>query len=155
MAETKLTTQRACKLAGLHRDRFNEHVHADHYPCAPKTVPGRSRLFDANDLLALLLFRKLMDDGVDAKNAGEIACTVMEAARQAPSARCVAFVQPVLGSALAMPADELPDVSAWDDWLHNGCDIEKVTIFRVGKWRDQIAHQMDDDLLIVGDPSEG
>lgn len=152
----KLTTQAACRVAGLHRDRFNEHVAAGNFGCAPSTIPGRARLFDPDDMIALRLFRELMDDGHDAKRAGEIACTVAQAAKLHPNDRQIAYVEDYFYSGgIAMPASEVPSPDKWDgkDALicPGGTDIRKVTTFRIGKLREIIAHYTEQERSVVGE----
>lgn len=150
----KLTTAVACRVARINRDRFNEHVAAGAFSCAPATVPGRARLFDPNDMIALWLFRELMDDGFNAVRAGAIACAVVEAAKQSPDARAISYVQdyfPVRG--YAFPADDVPLHAEWDKVVYPaGSDIRKVTTFRIGKLREMIAHYSAEEAAIIGDP---
>lgn len=149
----KLTTKAACRVARIHPDRFNEHVAAGRFPCAPQTIPGRARLFTPDDMIALWLFRELMDDGFDAGKAGHIACEVAEAARRNPDARAISYVQdyftPPGGD--AFPADQVPAHSEWDTTLFSGTDIRKVTTFRIGKLREMIAHYTEEERAIVGE----
>lgn len=153
----KLTTAAACRVAGIHRDRFNEHVAAGAFPCAPETVPGRTRLFDPDDMISLRLFRELTDDGFDARKAGLIACAVATAARQHPSASVIAYVETYAGSPSAFPAEGVPPFSEWDDpatWDHGvfrGSDPRKVTFFRVSKLRQLIAHWTEQERSIIGE----
>ncbi|WP_018964072.1 hypothetical protein [Ancylobacter sp. FA202] len=150
---TKLTTVAACRVARIHRDRFNEHVASGRFSCAPDTMPGRARLFDPDDMIGLWLFRELMDDGFDATRAGRIACSVAECARLNPEARSISYVQdyfqPVGGR--AFPADKVPDASKWDSVKFNGTDIRKVTTFRIGKLREMLAHYTEEERAIVGE----
>ncbi len=147
----KLTATAACRVARIDRDRFNEHVAAGRFPCAPETTPGRARLFDPDDMIALWLFREHMDDGFDAAHAGRIACSVAEAARLNPDARSIAYVQDYFGSrGHAFVADNVPDHSQWDTVLFNDTDIRKVTTYRIGKLREIIAHYTDEERSIIG-----
>lgn len=153
MAVPKLTTTAACRVARINRDRFNEHVAAGHYPCAPKTTPGRARLFDPDDMIGLWLFRELMDDGLGAKSAGEIACAVAMVARLNPEARAISYVQDYFGDrGFAYPADDVPHHSEWDtnNFCPGGTDARKVTTFRIGKLREMIAHFTEEERSIIG-----
>lgn len=153
----KLTTAAACRVARIDRDRFNEHVAAGRFECAPSTIPGRTRLFDPDDMIALWLFRELMDDGFDAFNAGRIACKVSEAARLNPAAPAIAYVNDYFGplSGAAWPANEVPSPDTWDEPASficpGGTDIRKVTIFNISKLRNIIAHFTDEERSIVGE----
>lgn len=147
----KLTTTAACRVAKIDRDRFNEHVAAGRFPCAPDTIPGRARLFDPDDMIALWLFRESMDDGLDAVRAGRIACAVAEVARNNPDARSISYVQDYFGDrGHAFPADDVPDHSQWDSVLFSGSDIRKVTTYRIGKLRELIAHYTDEERSVIG-----
>lgn len=148
----KLTTASACRVARLDRVRFNEYIAAGRFPCAPDTIPGRARLFDPDDMLALWLFRELIDDGFEAARAGKIACTVAEAARQHPEARTISYVQDYFGSrGHAFPTESVPVPEKWDNVLFSGTDIRKVTTFRIGKLREMIAHYTEEERSIIGE----
>jgi len=149
----KLTTAVACRVARLNRDRFNEHVASGAFGCAPATIPGRARLFGPDDMIALWLFRELMEEGFNAARAGTIACAVGEAARANPEARSISYVQDYFnGHGSAFPADDVPAHAKWDEVLFSGTDIRKVTTFRIGKLREMIAHYSAGEAAIVGDP---
>ena len=150
----KLTVKAACKVAGIDRDRFNEHVAAGRFPCAPATVPGRTRLFDPDDMIALRLFRELMDDGFGAERAGRIACEVARAAKKNPTATAIAYVEDyfVPPSGNAFPADEVPPASEWARVIFSGTDIRKVTTFNIGKMREMIAAATEAERSIIGEP---
>lgn len=149
----KLTTAAACRVARIDRDRFNEHVAAGTYDCAPETIPGRARLFDPDDMIGLWLFRELMDDGFNAKRAGLIACAVATSARANPDARAIAYVQDYFGArGFAFPADQVPPLEDWDKVnFPAGSDIRKSTTFRIGKLREMIAHYTEEERSIIGE----
>lgn len=153
MISPKLTTVAACRVARIDRDRFNEFVAADRFPCAPETVPGRARLFDPDDMVALCLFRELMDDGYDATKAGRIACKVAKAARDNPEAPAISFVFNYFGptSGDACPSDKVPPPSDWDRVTFSGTDIRKVTTFRISKLREMIAYATEEERSIIGE----
>lgn len=152
----KLTTKSACRVARMDRDRLNEHVAAGRFPCAPETTAGRARLFDPDDMIALWLFRELMDDGLDASTAGHIACKVAEAARQAPDASTISYVEDYFRGARgssrghAYPSEQVPPPEQWDSVLFSGTDIRKLTTFRIGKLRAMIAHYTEEERAIIG-----
>ncbi|MGE4324155.1 MAG: hypothetical protein AB7E60_14155 [Sphingobium sp.] len=147
----KLTTKAACRVARIDRDRFNEHVAAGHFGCAPNTVPGRARLFEPDDMIALWLFRELMDDGYNARKAGAVACAVGEAAKINPDAPSISYVESYFPGGHAFPSDQVPDASKWNDVLFSGTDIRKVTTFRIGKLRELIAHYTEEERSIIGE----
>lgn len=146
----------ACRVAQIDRDRFNEHVAAGRFGCAPNTIPGRARFFDPDDMIALWLFRELMDDGFDATKAGYIACEVARVARQYPDAPAISYVESYFfglnGSrGSAWTSDLVPDPAEWDQKLFSGTDIRKVTTFRIGKLRKMIAHYTQEEMNMVGE----
>lgn len=147
----KLTTVAACRVAGIHRDRFNEHVAAGHYPCAPSTIPGRARLFDPVDMIGLCLFQKLMKDGFDASRAGSIASEVQLGARLHPESPAIAYVDFDMGSAIAAPAEEVPDASEWPTTRFADREIRKVITFNVSALRKLIAHLTEDESSTFGE----
>ncbi|MBP7334935.1 hypothetical protein [Niveispirillum sp.] len=153
MIPPKLTTVAACRVARIDRDRFNEHVAAGRFTCAPNTIPGRARLFDPNDMIGLWLFRELMDDGFEAARAGRIACEVADAARRHPETRAISYVEDyfVPPSGSAFPADQVPAASEWHKVTFSGTDIRKVTTFNVGKLRELIAHYTEEERSIIGE----
>lgn len=140
---TKLTTAAACRVARIDRDRFNEHVAAGRFRCAPATIPGRARLFDPHDMVALWLFRELMEDGIDATRAGRIACAVAAAARQHPDAPAISYVEACSDRHVgtAVPADRVPVSGKWPETIFggSGADIRKVTTFNIAKVRALLA----------------
>lgn len=148
----KLTTTAACRVARLDRDRFNEHVAAGRFTCAPKTVPGRARLFDPDDMLALVLFRELLDDGFDAESAGKIACCVAGSARENPQARAISYVQSFFpGHGFGYPADQVPAAKDWDKTDFCGTGIRKVTTFSIGQMRELIERLTEEERSIIGE----
>ncbi len=149
----KLTIKAACRIAEIDRDRFNEHVAAGRFPCAPATVPGRARTFDPDDMIALCLFSEMLGDGIDAGRAGAIACEVARAARNHPDSPTITLVEdyffPSIGN--AFPTEIVPPPEDWDRVLFNGTDIRKATTFRISKLRAIIARKTDDERSIIGE----
>ena len=154
MATPKVSTSIACRIVGLNRDRFNEYIAAGHYGCAPSTVPGRTRLFGPDDLLTLMLFKRLMDDGYTVEAAGKIACAIGTVAQCYPEARAVSYVETYIGSGTAMLTKDVPPAEDWDTVTISGCDIRKVTTFRIGKERDLVAHYTDEETNTFRDPAD-
>ncbi len=149
----KLTTKAACRVARIDRDRFNEHAAAGRFNCAPPTIPGRARLFDPDDMIALWLFRELMEDGFSAEMAGSIACEVARAARDNPGAPAITYVNdyfsPVTGH--AFDSKDVPLPEQWQDVMFSGTDIRKSTAFNIGKIRKLLAHYTEIERNIIGE----
>jgi len=153
MLTPKLTTKAACRIARIDRDRFNEHVAAGHFGCAPDTTPGRARLFDPDDMIALYLFRELMDDGLNARRAGSIACAVALAARLSPDSKTITYVQDYFGpdSGKAFPTSAVPAPDTWDTATLSGTDVRKSTTFNILKMRALIARYTEEERSIIGE----
>ena len=60
---TAVKTKLACEIAGINSDRFKEAVHVGNYPCAPATTSGSSRIFQRQDLIALVVYGGLLRKG--------------------------------------------------------------------------------------------
>ncbi len=149
----KLTTKAACRVAKLHPDRFNEHVASGAFPCAPATVPGRARLFDPDDMIALWYFQQFLSEGHDAKSAGKMACEIATVARQNPDEPVIALVQDYFYTFTAYPPSVVPDFDKWDtpEAMLNGSDIESARYFRISKTRAMIAHYTEEERSIIGE----
>ncbi len=147
----RLTTKAACRIVGFDRDRFNEQVAAGNFPCAPATVPGRARLFEPDDMIALYLFREFLDEGTDAKTAGKLACEIAHCARFNPEEPTIALVYTYFHTPQAFPASAVPDSSTWDEVLFSGTDIRKVLTYRIGKLRTMIAHWTEEERNVIGE----
>ncbi|KPL55486.1 hypothetical protein ABB55_27300 [Prosthecomicrobium hirschii] len=151
-----LTTVAACRVAGIHRDRFNEFVAAGAYRCAPSTTAGRARTFAPDDILGISIFRDLMADGMTAAAAGEIACAVAEAAKANPQALAISYVrtwQTATGWTLdgtAHPTDELPAPAEWNSAGERKETITRMMTFNVSLLRDLIAKRIEKERPIIG-----
>lgn len=157
----KLTAIAACRVARIDRDRFNEHVAAGRFPCAPGTSAGRARLFSPDDMLALVLFSDLLKDDLPASLAGHIACEVAEAARASPEARAISYLRTnavksgFTVNRRAIPSDQVPDPETWNKSLFNDCEIiERETIFNVWQSRQRIAQRTEEERSIIGEREE-
>lgn len=147
----KLTAVAACRVAGIDRDRFNEHVASGRFKGAPSTTPGRARLFEPADMIGLCLFQRLIKDGFDATHAGRIACAVGLEARLHPESSAVSYVDFSMGSPIAAPAEEVPDASEWPTTRFADREIRKVTTFNVSALRKLIAHLTEDESSTIGE----
>jgi len=141
-----LTTVAATRVAGLDRQRLNEYISMGDYPCAPATTPGKARLFDPDDVLGLIVFKRLMEEGYSPSAAGKIACKVAEGSRQYPDASRVYVRRGVLGS-IRVYSDDVQDPMA----LHaDGLTTEKVTMFNLEHYRQFVAEGTQEQMAIVG-----
>lgn len=147
----RLTTAAACRVSGIDRVRFNEHVGSGAFSCAPETTKGRARLFNFNQLVALRLFREFMDDGMTAKSAGRMACAYAVACESFPDAPALAYVQYYIGSPDVVTPAMLPAPEEYSTKGFNGRDIRKVQIHAIGKTRELIAHYIEEERNIIGE----
>lgn len=88
----RATTKLACQIANINPDRFNESIHSNFYPCAPRTTPGKAREFDTDDIVALRLYQRSIEAGMSAAAAGTKACKVREFMQANPEASRVYIV---------------------------------------------------------------
>lgn len=146
----KLTTIAACRAAGLNRDRFNEYVAAGDFDCAPSTVPGRTRLFTADDMVTLVVFRQLLDDGVSSRRAGQLACAAGRAAAESPEEEEILVYEPHVGSMWSFPASKAPAIT---DYL-SGISIKRRIGFNIGHVRRMVEHAIEEELSVIGERDE-
>lgn len=147
----KISTTIACRVARIDRDRFNEAISAGFFKCAPKTIPGRARYFEPEDMIAVCLYRELLEDGMTKERAGHVACSVSNAAKRNPDADYISLVNDYFnGWGDSYPADEVPSFENWDKVNFSGSDIRKVTTFNVAKLRKLIAHYTAEELSYHG-----
>jgi len=152
MPVTRLTTIAACRVARIDRDRFNEHVAKGNFKCAPETIPGRARLFDADGMLALIVFKRLLDEGLEAERAGFIACTLADGVRIYPDHAILAYVEFGFGS------PRVETVESLDGWLKSKeprtridpGSIRKATLFNVAMVKAEIQAGIEDESSIIG-----
>lgn len=147
----KLRTGSACRVVRLERDRYNEAAAANLIPCMPQTSPGRARLFDRYDLLALWYYRELIEDGYIREKAGHIACEISSCAREYKDAPVISYVEDYFnGNGSCFPAVMVPHHEDWDSTTFSGTDIRKVTNYRVSKALQLIDHYTSEELSVQG-----
>ena len=76
----------ACALAGIDNKRFNEAVAKDFYPCGPKARRGSARKFTEDDVVALFVYARLLDQEMPQRLAGQVACQVRSEIEKDPGA---------------------------------------------------------------------
>ncbi|TCU18803.1 hypothetical protein [Rhizobium sullae] len=144
--DTKLTASQACRVVGMDPNRLNEDIAAGRFPCAPSTIPGRARLFDRDDMLALWLYRERLERERNAKNAGHFACSITELARRNPEAIAISIVNGPGGNRSVSLADDLPSPSEWDKVIFSGTPIHDVTTYNIHLIRKFISERVQDEL---------
>lgn len=142
-ARTKL----ACKIAAVDPARFNEAVHAGNYPCAPQTIPGSARVFDIEDMVALHVYSRLLDQEIPPRRAGHMACGIRGVLREHPGANRVLEVILAMGSHYYFRAEDFDR-----DATHmSGLNIMEVREFRLDVIRARIIHDLNAEAGIIGE----
>ncbi|WP_415391585.1 hypothetical protein [Paracoccus sp. SJTW-4] len=145
----KATTALACEIAFVNPDRFNEAVHAGFYPCAPKTTPGKARVFDVNDIIALRLYERFLDAGMKAESAGHKACAIRQFLETHPEADQVYIVKPSMGSLIYVEEfDPKEQHVPWDG--PHARDVLSVEVWNFHYLRGRIVHEIEQAAKVVG-----
>ena len=76
----------ACALAHVDNKRFNEAVAKGLYPCAPAARRGSARKFSEDDVVALFVYARLLEQGSPQRQAGQVACQVRTKIEETPEA---------------------------------------------------------------------
>lgn len=140
----KFRTAAACRIAKIDRNRFNEAVAAGNYPCAPTTVPGASRLFAEDDILALYAYGRLLAFGFTPSHAGEYACRVHQALVQKPKVKAVAVAFALNGLKRTL-LDERPDTLSRDNPVFERFEFE------IASMRKYVRAEMADEAEVLGE----
>ena len=80
----KVRTAKACEIADVDHQRFNETIAKGFYPCVPPTARGSTRLFDLDDIVALTVYGDFLKHGTIPRVAGPVACGLRELLREHP-----------------------------------------------------------------------
>lgn len=147
MTPNRARARLACKIAGVDPDRFNEAIHAGHYPCAPETTPGSARIFDIEDMVALMVYGRLLERGVPPRNAGQTACGIHSVLREFPGTERVVQFVAAIGATRYSPAEHFD----WAATHHGGLEVVEVCEFRLRWYREQIEQELIDAARIVGE----
>lgn len=82
----EMTTNQACEMFGINRQRLNEDIAAGHYFCSPDAAIGTTRLWDDADLAGLFVYQHICRAYGEHKRfpkllASKYACAVVGAFR--------------------------------------------------------------------------
>lgn len=99
MSQLKARTKLACEIARIDPARFNEAVHFNKYHCAPSTSPGSARVFTEDDIVALMIYRQMLDAGMSSEKAGAYACEALARFRDKPEVEVVSYMVSSIGFA--------------------------------------------------------
>jgi hypothetical protein len=94
------------RIVGLDRLKFNEAVAAGHYPCAPQTPKGSSRIFGEDDLIALYVFARLTEMDMLPRRAGALACDFASKVKMSPKEDRIIFARSINGGAVFFRGSE-------------------------------------------------
>lgn len=152
MTKLRATTPLAADICRVDRQRLNEAIASEFYPCAPETVSGRARLFNLLDLLALRIYGQLTREGVTPRNAGRAACEFRDFLKYYPDADDVVQVVCDYGSSLG-PVQwlSLPNYDLSSTHV-SGRPIVSVRIWRIRRLREEIIARLEEEdaMRIVG-----
>lgn len=140
----KFRTAAACRIADIHRDRFNESVAAGNYKCAPETRPGASRIFAEDDLVALMIYGRQLKAGSGAEVAGDLACRVRKALDQNPKAKVVSVLRALNGLGRTV-IDDRPKTLSTDNPV-----FERIE-FEIGAIRAFVRARMQEEATVLGE----
>lgn len=142
-ARTKL----ACKIAMVDPARFNEAVHAGNYPCAPHTTAGTAREFDIEDMVALRVYSRMLEQEIPPRRAGHMACGVRDVLRQHPGTDRVLEVIMSMGSHYYMRSEDFDREATH----MNGLNIMEVREFRLDVIRARVIRDLNREAGIIGE----
>lgn len=146
----KLTTVAACRAVDMDRQRFNEFVASGDYPCAPETIPGRSRLFEEADLIALFIFAREMERGTKVAMAGKFACAVRGTLRDRPDASTAV----VAGSVKSKDYYSVQPDTKITAGMERGKPLLSLTTYNLAYVRAEIRTKIDEMREIIGPESD-
>lgn len=140
MLNNRFKIKTACSIASVDRQQFNEAVSKGFYRCAPGTTQGSTRVFDTFDLLALMIFGRLMRFGLSSKDAGQLACEAIGPMRECANRSngspeifgkfpYLAILFGDMGSPWAMCCKNIDDV--WECKSPGGGEIKSVMAFNI------------------------
>ncbi|SDK62501.1 hypothetical protein [Paracoccus chinensis] len=150
MTRIKVSSTVAAQIAGINKQRFNEAVAAGFYECAPRTAPGKTRMFDVNDVLALNVYRHLTEEGVIPAKAGPMTCELLHLLRAYPGHDRWLQVKDGFGRTTWIPADQF---SANSEFI-SGVNIVSTRDWRIGDMLPRIIHEMEEAFYSVQHPDD-
>lgn len=144
--QKRLTTIAALRVVGMDRQRFNEYVSNGDYACAPDTVPGRARVFDESDMIALRIFAQEVEFGVSPRDAGRLACTVLDGIRRHPEDGTVTVVRGMHLKPFYLAPDDVEVANG----EFAGRPVYDRRTFNIAWLRDYVRRGMEEEASIIG-----
>ena len=151
MQPRRLSAKYACRVAGYDRDRLNQYIADDTYPCAPSTIAGRRRLFTEDDTVALYFFAWLVGEcRWSPREAGVEACLIRQGLQVLPDSKNLTVIVPHIGSKHIVGDG---DAAAADPAGHitGGSSIKATRTYNVEHARALIAHGFDEEFATKDD----
>lgn len=147
MPEPRARTSLATQIARVDRTKFNDVVSDGFYPCAPPVGRGTARVFSVNEIVALTVFGRLLEEGVSARQAGPAACGLADLLREHPEAdRAVHVV-----TSISSPMWLIPEHLSADTTHLSGLEIVSTREWRLATMRRRVLAEIEDFDAIKGD----
>ncbi len=143
----KIRTDLACKIAGIDRNRFNEAVSANHYPCAPFTPVGVTRKFEEFQTIALAVYGGLLNRGLSPQMAGRISCEIQDQLRRHPDEDEIVILQTVSGTLEGLPGSK----AKGDLRFYGGETVLSEERFKIANVREYVRRQIKEELSTLGE----
>lgn len=144
--DLRAKTALAAEIAGIHPQKLNESVAAGFYPCAPETIAGLARAFDVDDILVLMVFRHLLDEGMLPRAAGPLVCQLRALLSQHPDANNVVWIKTSFGPEGWYLST---DFDSSEDFFQGG-NVVSHREWRLGMMRALIVHKLTEATKVVG-----
>lgn len=145
----KVRTKLACEIAGIEPARFNDAIHGNLFPCAPETRPGSARVFEIEDVIAMRLYRQLIDPAgprFAAEKAGGIACEIRERISD-PEVKVVAYAVSTSG-----PGKVVSRAVDVDDLIFaDGSPVLFAMNFNIAALRKEVRSRLEYERQILGE----
>lgn len=139
----KLTAKAAfaAEIAKIDKQRLNEAIAEGFYLCAPATKRGATRAFDVPDIITLIVYRHLTDEGMVPRCAGPVACGLRELLSRAPDAQTVYHVKDGLGQTEWLTDTEFSpsQASVWET------NIVSARQWRLDLMRQFVMHKLNEE----------
>lgn len=143
---TAARTSTACDIAGIAATKFNGLVASGEYPCAPRTDAGATRIFEIDDITALFIFARLLEQGFKSKLAGRFACKARELARAYPTETHVTFAWNMNGQVTAVA----PETDLSSGYVSGGPIMFTVT-FDLQNVRELVVQGLNERSQVIGE----
>ena len=143
-------TTLAAEIARVDRQRFNEAVADGFYTCAPKTVRGKVRRFEVNDIVTLWVYGRLLNKGMSQRVAGRSACELHALLVQFPETERAVQVTNSFGSHVWFRPEDFD----FDSTHMGGADIEDFHVWSLKNKRNQFIAELREEARTLGRDEE-